>query len=287
MRECECLICRGVPDAELDSYYRGTVGHIAEFGWSVPGVFADDRQPGWAYTVGLWHSFGHPELAMFGLPHEGLQPWLNIIGGRIEGGERFDAGARAAGVLDGFDVQLESADGSWHEELFGVSLGFYGSRVSTYHVVWPDRHGIWPWEPGATESCVANQPRLKIPFDAHPDSVWTSMPAGGECTCGCAAADDNWPFEQDKPDTLVFTTKALADGGGTIVGIVHNHDSSWEFHHAIQPGEPSDATDITRMHLSHLVAQHPVVSDFSLLPCGRTAWLEDDGDWKVYDVEDE
>jgi hypothetical protein len=32
-----------------------------------------DKGPGWAFTIGLWHTCGLPELAMFGLEQEGVR----------------------------------------------------------------------------------------------------------------------------------------------------------------------------------------------------------------------
>ncbi|MFN2506583.1 MAG: DUF4262 domain-containing protein [Acidimicrobiales bacterium] len=35
------------------------------------GITQHDDLPGWAFTVGLWHTFRAPEVAMFGLDVRG------------------------------------------------------------------------------------------------------------------------------------------------------------------------------------------------------------------------
>jgi hypothetical protein len=41
---------------------------IATYGWHVIKVFEDDEGPSFAFTIGLYKRFGHPELVVFGLP---------------------------------------------------------------------------------------------------------------------------------------------------------------------------------------------------------------------------
>jgi uncharacterized protein DUF4262 len=46
----------------LDDHERKAVADVKKHGWHVLKVLEDDRGPAFAYTVGLYHSFGHPEL---------------------------------------------------------------------------------------------------------------------------------------------------------------------------------------------------------------------------------
>ena len=94
-RECYCHVCvpNPVDDGCLD-WRNGTAGLIDRHGWSVVGIDAADEVPAWAFTVGLWHSLGSPEIAMFGLSEESkvrsdtelvraLRPSLASTGGRL------------------------------------------------------------------------------------------------------------------------------------------------------------------------------------------------------------
>jgi len=45
---------------------------IQRVGWHVTSVFArkEDEGPEWAFSIGLFHSFCHPEVIVHGLPLE-------------------------------------------------------------------------------------------------------------------------------------------------------------------------------------------------------------------------
>jgi hypothetical protein len=276
-----CPICYGVPTAELDNFLQRTVGHIGNRGWSVVGVSADEQCPGWSYTIGLWHSYRHPELAMFGLQSDGMGIWLNTIGDRVQGGETLAAEQLVSGVIEGFDVAIGQVDPTWNDELFGTAFRFYRPPVPFLQVVWPDRNGLWPSDPAATLSCRTNQPQLHLPFDAHPQGPWT-FKTDGECNCGCEVGKENWPFEHDGPDTAVYTTKTLTNDGGTIVGVVHDADGHWHYFDSFN----ATNDDMTVVHLAHLEARFSTVSDFALLPKGRSAWLQENGEWDFFDLAD-
>ncbi|MGI5288188.1 DUF4262 domain-containing protein [Nonomuraea polychroma] len=65
-QHCRCIICEPVNDP-LNRFQEAMMGYIGEHGWGVSDIADDDIGPGWAYTVGLWHTFGLPEVATFGL----------------------------------------------------------------------------------------------------------------------------------------------------------------------------------------------------------------------------
>ena len=50
---------------------------IEEFGWFVGMFESTNNEPSFAYTIGLWKTFSHPEIISFGLPIETLQTILN------------------------------------------------------------------------------------------------------------------------------------------------------------------------------------------------------------------
>ncbi|MFI6449830.1 DUF4262 domain-containing protein [Kitasatospora sp. NPDC050543] len=51
------------------------MAHVREHGWHVVGVGGGGEVPDWAFTVGLWHSYRIPEVAIFGLELHGLMHW--------------------------------------------------------------------------------------------------------------------------------------------------------------------------------------------------------------------
>ena len=59
-------------DCEADSpdlsYMQWILSQVSANGWAVPGVLGGGGALPWAYSIGLWATFGHPDLAAFGRP---------------------------------------------------------------------------------------------------------------------------------------------------------------------------------------------------------------------------
>lgn len=74
---------RDLPEP-ADDGDRKLLSDIHEFGWHVVNVPGDERAPAWCFTVGLQHSYGHPELVIVGLPLDTGHAVLNIAGETIK-----------------------------------------------------------------------------------------------------------------------------------------------------------------------------------------------------------
>lgn len=137
---------------------------IADVGWSVQLVQAGDsaHEPAFAYTVGLHESHGHPELIIVGQPHALMHSALNEIGERIRAGTRFSPGESLDGVIEGYPVRLrEVLEAKSFTEHVGYALWFYGGQTfRLFQVVWPDKDGHFPGEPGAWEILRTREPLL-------------------------------------------------------------------------------------------------------------------------------
>jgi hypothetical protein len=124
-------------------------------------ILGDEEGPGFAYSVGLQHSYGHPEIIMFGLRHETMHAIINMIGERVKAGARFAPGQVSDELLNGYDVVFRPVDPRWHEEFFGQAIDFYAEAGFTaLQCVWPDRAGLFPWQPGFDSRLVERQPLL-------------------------------------------------------------------------------------------------------------------------------
>jgi hypothetical protein len=73
---------------------------IQRVGWHVIGVFAKEgeKRPDWAFSIGLFHSFGHPEVVITGLPVERCMSAVNVIGQAIRTGKQFETGQLYADI---------------------------------------------------------------------------------------------------------------------------------------------------------------------------------------------
>lgn len=140
---------------------------VKEFGWAVQGVGGTDDRPQWAYTIGLHRSFQHPEIAIVGIPIHTIQVILNDCGQRVADGEAFELGRRyvdlirpAEGLERLYEVEFVQTAASVYLDWFGSANRFYGGLVPVWQLVWPDKAGRLPWEPGFTDILRAAQPVL-------------------------------------------------------------------------------------------------------------------------------
>lgn len=148
---------------------------VAERGWSVVRIFPERRRPAWAFTVGLWHSYRSPEVAIFGLDLDVLGPALDVLAEECAAGRPLVAGEQRTGVLEGFPIELGSIHRDWYNTFFGTAAGFYRRTrgITVLQVVWPDLDGRFPRQPNAARWCRRDQPRLSVAPPAHTRNIWT------------------------------------------------------------------------------------------------------------------
>lgn len=53
-----------------DASERKLISDVKKFGWSCVGIAPEGKSGPFAFTVGLEQTYGHPELAIFGLSRE-------------------------------------------------------------------------------------------------------------------------------------------------------------------------------------------------------------------------
>ncbi|TYK45952.1 DUF4262 domain-containing protein [Actinomadura decatromicini] len=172
---CTCVICRDYGDRDkLDNFQLRTIVHITEYGWSVVLVPSDDAGPGWAYTIGLWHSHRSPELAMCGGDVYEMEESLNALGRHAAEGRAPADGERRDGVVRGQPAAFREVDPRWYDGLFGGAVAFYRRPpLPMLQVVWPNPEGLYPWQPGTELTFRHSQPWLWLSPSQHPAGAWT------------------------------------------------------------------------------------------------------------------
>ena len=164
-------------DPEHAAYMSWVAATVGEHGWAISGRHGDEAAPPWAYSVGMWLSCQAPELVLCGLPVENAAAIINAIGARIADGADYSPGDVLEDVCPA-PLTLRPVEPSWRATngLLGISDAFYGMVRPPYlQVVWSDKNGKFPWEPGSAGAFDRMQPLLWLPRDDNPPSPWTRL----------------------------------------------------------------------------------------------------------------
>lgn len=133
-------------------------------GWAVEPVAArtdvEPPVPGYAYTIGFPEAFGFPEVVVFGLTPVAASGLLDLVADLLGGGTEIPIGVELTGLFDN-DLRCVFApvDGGTWGELFDVGTAWRrGSSVEVVQLLWPDRNGFLPTEPGFDRRVAPAQP---------------------------------------------------------------------------------------------------------------------------------
>ncbi|MGW3324288.1 DUF4262 domain-containing protein [Streptomyces virginiae] len=172
---CRCILCHDYGDrADADRMEEDVIGNVRRHGWHVVMVPEDEIGPGFAYTIGLAHTHGVPELCMFGRDVHEMHRVLNTLGDLATAGTTPEDGQEHESVVNGGPVRLRNVDLRWCRTFFGRAIGFYRRPPLPFlQVTWPDSDGHFHWEEQAREDHRESQPRLWLPPADHPVGIWT------------------------------------------------------------------------------------------------------------------
>lgn len=132
------------PAATEEDQDQKLVSDIEAVGWHVVMIPEDDEWPASAYSIGLFQTFGHPEIIVFGLDLDLMHRMIDLIGEEVRQGRRFSDGESASGILEGYDVRFLHV----------------GDAFAILQCLWPDRQGRLPTDADYAETLRARQPLL-------------------------------------------------------------------------------------------------------------------------------
>lgn len=147
-----------------DAFDRKLLADVREHGWHCV-LVADEHHPehaalnaalaphpvydaAFAYTVGLWLTWRHPELVLVGRwPH--AHAIIASAVALVTAGRRLQDGETSDEVLDGYDVRFARVSEGRRVELLTYADWANGRRpFEAIQLVLPDSSGRWPDDPG-------------------------------------------------------------------------------------------------------------------------------------------
>ena len=148
------------PESEADAQ---AIADIREYGWHCM-LVADEHHPEhaalnaalgphpvydatFAYTVGVWGTFGHPELVLVGR-WQHAHSYLSTLVSMVREGYRFSAGDTTDELLEGYEVRFGSVSDERRLELLTWSdWANLREPFEALQLILPDRAGRWPEDP--------------------------------------------------------------------------------------------------------------------------------------------
>lgn len=135
------------PEDEAD---QRLLANINQFGWHVMGIDEDDDYPGFAFSIGFYYQYQHPEILLMGLPNQLAHTILASIQEMLEAGGRIEPWSAVDEVAN-FALTAVPVHFDHYRAHLGYAMWFYQSLDAPFpalQLVWPDKAGVFPWQEG-------------------------------------------------------------------------------------------------------------------------------------------
>ena len=231
-----------VRSSSSDADDQRIIDNVRDFGWHLVGVEADEEGPGFVYSVGLYQTFQHPEVVLFGLRDVStMAEIVNAIGEEVRRGASWEDWIESDQFLGDYLCIFRKVPREHYREYFGCALWYYEhDDFPVLQCVWPDRAQQFPWNDHCAPEVRKRQPVL--------------------------AERGEWPFHEGK-NRAAFTTAPVLDGTRPVLNVVHNHDGDWQF----LCGTTNRTEDGRLVGLQTMLELCPAIADTADLPPGWEA----------------
>jgi hypothetical protein len=241
-----------------DAHDRKLLADVEQHGWHVIGVQADKEGPGFAYSIGLFHTFRHHEIIIFGLAVSVMHRIINVIGEEIRKESRFEHLDETGDVLEDYNVCFRTVERKHYREYLGFARWFYqGDDFPVLQCIWPDSQHRYPWHPDFNQNLASRQPLL--------------------------SEEQSWPFQEGK-NRAVFTTKPVIQQGHPILLVSHDAEGDWQF----LCGSTNRPEDGAVVALGEMLKRDPSLGKVADLPEGWRAFRKNlKSQWKREKIEND
>ncbi|MGH6679571.1 MAG: DUF4262 domain-containing protein [Bradyrhizobium sp.] len=128
------------------------IRNVRESGCHIVGIPNGD--PEFAFSIGLFLNYDHPEIIIIGLDGDDAAVIINDIRDRAAKGRKFSDGDICDDLLADHKVCFVEVPLEAYANYLGIAIWFYEKLSRPFpclQMVWPDREGRFPWDPGAGE----------------------------------------------------------------------------------------------------------------------------------------
>jgi len=137
------------------------IDDIERFGWHCIHINAEEGLVEYSFTVGLFQTYRHPELVIFGLPSKTSHRILTIAANAAKAGTPLDLSQTTDELVEDYACCFAEVPKEHYYEHVGFCRWYYqGNNFPLYQIVWPSKSGHFPWHPEATEAFRAAQPLI-------------------------------------------------------------------------------------------------------------------------------
>jgi hypothetical protein len=234
-----------------------TISNVEKYGLTVIMIEGTDYLPSFAYSIGLWKKFGHPELISFGLTTKTLHAIINLAADIVKSGQEIQTKKTYTDFFETGKSEFITVDKRNIRDYFGYAIDFHNTTdFPALQLVWTDRNDKFPWDNDFQEEFIYKQPLL----------------------------DRNADFKFREPKNVAaFTTRQWLELRKPILRVVHENDGDWQFLTGDQTRE-----DIKIVALEQLVLRDKTLNDVFDLDYGEAADRDSiGGKWTRSKVEEE
>lgn len=131
---------------------------IQRYGLAVVPIIGSEPQM--TFTIGLKHSYGHPELIIFGLAPRVAHLILNRCGAVIKENGPLEAGRTYDDFANLPTIFRHANPAKIQPHVFRCAEFYGGEQPPFLQVVWPDPASRFPWDKGFNKAYDRHQPKL-------------------------------------------------------------------------------------------------------------------------------
>jgi hypothetical protein len=134
------------------------IDDVAKYGFHIMNVMVDDEdKPEFSYTIGLYQTYKHPEIIIFGL-EKIRKNVISHLGKDVQSGKVYLADELYDDILQDHKCTFRVVLREKFPEYFGWAMWYYDYHdFPAVQCVWPDKQQHFPWEPEFDQRCAWEQ----------------------------------------------------------------------------------------------------------------------------------